>query len=289
MHDFQLNSYIIAKTTVQGPSLRVGVGFYELRFSVRLDIISGLPMNCRVEVPIARIELVAKNSGARSLGNVSFRKPLRFKVGETYPVQEHVDLTVPLSSAQINTIEDIRAGGDLDFRVTLVGHAVGDEHPVLIENSFDVRTPRSDWIYRLQSAGVLDIIMLEVSLPFAEASDAMKSAVKHLRKAQEQLYLGAYASAVGTCRLAIEAAGLHMYGDDKWAQKTLDSLKGAGAPKVKEGREKALFSMIRHYTHPPHHDESDGGYENFTRYDAKMVIGLTTAAVQQLFQPRSEG
>lgn len=45
----------------------------------------------------------------------------------------------------------------------------------------------------------------------------------------------------------------------------------------KDDREATLAYMLKHYTNPPHHSESKGGTDDYTRSEAKLALTLVTA------------
>jgi len=121
----------------------------------------------------------------------------------------HIQLNLDLNHYELEQIEKLRNGGDVNFKLELQGVAVSKSsvetlfgeipsHPQL-----EYRVPKSDWTERiLRELRYKKVWLLEV--PELESPEELKKAVSHLNDAWKQFSMGEYKNTLVECRKALE-------------------------------------------------------------------------------------
>ena len=137
--------------------------------------------------------------------------------------ERNVQLTVPLTLAQIKHIEDVRSGNDLRLKLTLSGLVALkqlNEFERLQDMSLDISVPRSHWIdMALKPWGVSDLRLLEIKFP-GTSHEEMATARQRLEQAEGFYRVGNYPAVLNELRNAFDAIA-HAYaqmggGKDAW-------------------------------------------------------------------------
>lgn len=218
-----VNSRIVAEARIQGVTLRPVVGAYELLFGLDIAVNPQGDYTRRVSVIGARVSLRTDRAGVQQAGFARPEAPIFIKQFAN-PNRMSSILVLPLQPGQIAAIERSRETGDVAFELQAIG--VGSDqngdHPV--QDDWRCQVPRSDWLQKLRSAGVRDVLLLEVPLPLVDRpkeweaiSHAIQNAGKHFRE-------GDYHACVSSCRLALDELGHLRFGLDDWAGPLLDRL-----------------------------------------------------------------
>ena len=132
---------------------------------------------------------------------------------------------------------------------------------------------------RSAARGARDIMLLEVSLPLASASEDWSEVRTTLIRAEGQFRNGDYTGCIASCRTVIEELGHRVYGERDWAPGALDKLAAGRKAMAKDERESALWATVRHYAHMAHHIPGEGGETDFSRPDAQWILRMTVATV----------
>jgi hypothetical protein len=144
---------------------------------------------------------------------------------------------------------------------------------------FSIHTPKSEWITRLKTAGFMDILLLEVPFPISGVPEHLETVQHALEEAQRHFMSAEYTACVASCRTAVQELGHYMFDDPKWSDGALKHLNDDAKSMAKDDREKALFAVIRHYTHQAHHGNGEGGARYYTRSEARMILQMAAAAM----------
>src|SRR6266496_156797 len=124
------------------------------------------------------------------------------------PYDRLVNLSVPLTLAQIKHIEDIRSGNNLVLKIVLSGLVsikLIYEFEKLQDMTLQVTVPRSHWIdTALKQWGVSDLRLLEISLP-GDSRKEMATARARLERAEELYRVGDYPHVLTQLRSAFDA------------------------------------------------------------------------------------
>jgi hypothetical protein len=100
-------------------------------------------------------------------------------------------------------IEDLRAGGDLVFKLKLLYESQGDAGPERGSAEIQYNVNKSAWIECMKQFGLDRIVLLEIALP--PERGALATAANLLAKARAELDAGNFDGVVQKCRLAIES------------------------------------------------------------------------------------
>jgi len=148
-------------------------------------------------------------------------------VEDAYPnvYDRAVNLSVPLSLAQIKHIEDVRCGQNLLLRATLsglVGFKQTNEFERLQDMTLQVAVPRSHWIdMALKPWGISDLRLLEIEIP-GESRKEMVTARERLERAEGLYRIGDYPHVLTELRNAFDAIAQAYsqkgVGKDAWEQ-----------------------------------------------------------------------
>lgn len=177
-----------------------------------------------------------------------------------------------LTGRQMEEIEKIRLGGDLNFTLDIFGELYdGDNH----SNSnarIHMTVNQKNWIDVLKELNFSSSILMEI--PY-DGNNLEKPVLKALEKAKEDLYYGRYDDVVASCRKALE--GIAFNGDE--LNKVKNMPVGERRNMTKRQRLVHLLDALKHYAHPAHHLESPEEEDSYSRNDAILIFGATLAAI----------
>lgn len=266
----------LANLNVHRPNLATTLGGYELTFRIDGQTVTPKPSHWLCVYSVA----VHCTSGPRHetlLGVTYPSAPIRLQTdGDTRYVSWEFQL--PLTAQQIATIEAKRNGGSLTFKLTLSGEGGPNESAERIDRVYDdlyAEVSQSDWASNLTEAKAMDILLLEVAMPFVEAPAMRRDVTVALKKAQQFFADGSYAECVGNCRKAMESL---IASDGRSAEWQADSRKvpdGGRKNMPKDQREHAVEAALWEFLHLGPHVA--GG--EITRRDAKLAIALTASVL----------
>ncbi|MDR6624533.1 hypothetical protein [Caulobacter segnis] len=181
---------------------------------------------------------------------------------------------LPLSREQLAAIEDLRDAGDLQFQVTLSGEGGpnGREQLAPVQEVFVLSVARSAWIASMNAAKAMDILLLEIPMPFVDAPAAGRELTEMLRRAQGLFLNGDYPETLARCRSVLEALGTLQTRDVRWPDAALDDLKASRSRDLtKEQRLRSIEAALMQLTHLGAHPNE----VKIDRRDAKLVLALT--------------
>jgi hypothetical protein len=225
----------------------------------------------------AEVQVGGATGPLSRLGVARPAAPVRERTGTTaLPV--HWTFQLAVTAHQLTAIEDLRNAGDLQFKLVITGEGGPIDFPDRIDRVHDeLHRPlgQSDWILLLAGAKAMDILLLEIPMPFVEPSAAHREIADALGRAQHLFAEGRFPESVLNCRKAIEAlAALEGRGKD-WSSDAFNSLKPPRNDMTKDQRELALEASLLHFTHLGAHLPA----AEISRRDARLAIALTASVL----------
>jgi hypothetical protein len=251
-----------------------GLGLHRVRFSVNYATIARkeqyFARNFRALVTVSRTHQDGAHIGTAWPESAWF-----IRTGP-HTDQQGILFDLDITSEQVALIEDLRAGGDLVFKLKFLYECQGDAGPQGGSAEIQYNVNKSAWIACMKQFGLDRIVLLEIRLPAEHG--ALATAANLLAKARAELDAGNFDGVVQKCRLAIESA-----------QKTLELQPRIQAAIAAFGRDKTRMSKqdralvvheaARHYAHLAHHVDDDGRTFDYGRQDAAFMLALASAVV----------
>ena len=192
-------------------------------------------------------------------------------------------LKLPVLPHQIDLIEVLRDGGDLNFQLDFKyrgGVRDGSQSFEQAEAaSVPFHVPESSWVKQLNDSGVDKILLFEIRLPQERDLSVMDPAAQHLVQAQKHFVRGSYREVVSQCRQVTE----ELLRDR--ARPMFDEFPNGAARQAmtKADREDFLANALQLYTHLAAHSGSKDGEMSYGRTDAKMALAIASALVSRKF------
>lgn len=174
---------------------------------------------------------------------------------------------------QMEEIEKIRLGGDLNFTLHLFGEIYDGNGYSHAGDRIHMPVNQKSWIDVLKQLDFSSNILLE--LPHDGTPVERNSVWKALEKAKTHLYYGDYDDVVASCRKALE--GIKPNGQE--IGRIRDLAAKDRKTMSKRDRLTHLIDALEHYTHPAHHIESEDDLESYSRSDAILALGATLSVV----------
>lgn len=194
-----------------------GVARYQLRFESKLSLRTKSSETEPSSVVFVWADVTVGRDGQspRSLGRAQLDQPVFFDPPSANPFRRGTPgasmgaLVLELDRRQLETIEDLRLGGDLVFTFTLKGvvHRSGEVDFLSPDNAVYYQESQSDWIKLLASLGYSDYLTLDLALPAGNLSSApeVAAAAASLREALAALTRNECEEAVADCRPGFKA------------------------------------------------------------------------------------
>ena len=189
-------------------------------------------------------------------------------------VEHTVNLVVQLDPWRLEEIEKRRGGGEPSMWLQLWPQIQwsGGYCRATIDLMM-LQPPRDKWIEFLNAVRDTEVGITEMQVPFL-AAGRFKAARSRIQEAQELIDIGQYGQAVVKCRLAIEAIGLELSGNDpNGARSFLDNASGE-----KKGEHYwGIVSRLKQIAAMAVHEYA--GEVEFTRCDAQFIVGMTRQVI----------
>jgi|CXWL01.1.fsa_nt_gi hypothetical protein len=265
-----VNSQIVAHVAVAFVELRALAGAFELHFGLSLTPTHSENAVRWIALHGARISLRTYGGGETPLGVARPDQLIRIRqTKSTFP--QSASLFLSLQPPQLGAIEDFRLANDITFLLSFSGEGGTEGEPgeMSVHDQLQRVVPQSDWIAQLQAARALDILLVEIPMPFDNPSEAQVALTNHIRQAQRHFLNGHYRETVADCRAAMECLGV--------AATALDPIATRRSSMTKDERLQAVLASIRHLSHIAHHATGSGS-PDFDRAEAKLLLQLTAAA-----------
>jgi hypothetical protein len=281
--DFTVNSMVVAKIRPVQTILNRLLGSYELIFRVGLTV---LPIRedktHRMAISGARVTI---NSPGGEITDLGFARSDKASVVMQYAHMrdhEHWDCAMTLAPYQLEMLETLRNGGDLNFTLSFMARSntsPADAVDWEEQGQFALNFPvdQSAWIKQLGHAKADNIFLFEVRLTTDQNGVLSHPADRHLLKAREQFLAGHWRECVAECRqFAEELGGSGM--DAAFNKLTTDR-----RTTTKEDRELALVGALQHYGHLAAHSGRKHGELDMDRADAKLMLSIAAALAGRFF------
>lgn len=269
------NSRIVADIEMRSVSGHSGIGFYRLFFQVDINT---TPWQDEVAVfreIRGQIHLRAQGTTEYLLGTAYPEKVL---IVDTRPsaIRSQANFYIDLDDRQIETIEDLRKGGDLWFTLTLSGVVDGSHRPreVTDQSVVPLHVNQKTWIDVLKQMEYGQFMLFEIPVPSPETSKELGQALTYLEKAREHFWRGHYDEAVANCRKALEEL-TNGLGDQAELDNAKRSYRETREDMPIESRFLFLREAARHITHPAVHAGQSTAGAAFDRKDATFVLSAT--------------
>ena len=279
---------LIAELSVKSVTGRPGVGFYRLLFEVSISqhrisktwssfreiwgqVRVGSPGNAHNELgrinPEVPIAMVARKSSSEVPSSFTF---------------SHL-FYIDLNPLQIEHIEGLRNGGDIEFDIQISGITDGEHGPHTAHDWLHFPAMQGTWLKVLKEMKYREFLLFEIPIPSENTSDELKQALMHLTQAKDHLLKGHYDDVVGKCRLVLEGVtkGLKEGSD---FQTAIDAYKNRKEEMKKDQRFLFLREAARHVCHLPHHVSDEPNGVSYDREEAKCVLGVTAAILARSLQ-----
>ena len=276
----------IADLSVKSITGRAGMGFYRLLFEVSITqhtIPSKKTWGSFREI-CGQLRVGPPGGAHNDLGRIVPEVPLvvfareastNMPASYSYSHLFYIDL----NQLQIERIEGLRNGGDLEFVLQISGISDGFIGPHGSHEWVHFNANQIHWIKVLKEMNYQEFLLFEIPIPPENASGELKQAVKYMSSAKDYLLKGHYDKAVGECRLVLD--GLTQGLKDEPELKTaIDLYRRSKTEMNIDQRFLFLREATRHVCHPPHHvsDELDEVLPTlYDRADAICVLGVTAA------------
>lgn len=273
-----INSYAIADIRIQNLGIRSIVGAYELIFLLYITVSSEEDSKSWAAIEGARVSVKLNGGRNQTMGFARPDLPIAIRP-HSFVSHMTPSLFLTLQPQQVMALEEMRTGGDLAFELLAAGEGYDGGNEQQVQDTWRINIPRSDWIEKMRSAGILDILLLEIPMPADELSEEWAEISEHLMRAQKHFLDGEYFSCVSQCRLVVQEVGHRKFAKKAWSGPALNRLNQDRNDMTKDEREAAIYAVLRHYTHQAHHSGSEGGETAYTRSEAKMILSQTSAFV----------
>jgi len=207
------------------------------------------------------------------------------------------EVTIPLSTSAIQSIENHRNGGDLalqiDSRILLcpVYEGPAGLKSVLsapIESRFSLdggdgrikcKIPQSEWVKLLPQLGWSEIELLELPRDFLRSHPRLARARERLKDAETSLARGDWEGVLQDCRKAYEAGAIALTGEED-RQVALPKLKDHLGEGVKAENLNALVLAFNKFLHLGRHEQPEP--VAFDRADAVLTLRITASLLDYL-------
>lgn len=216
--------------------------------------------------------------------------------GQPYPIEESLNVEIPLDSRRIEWIERNRAGRSFEASLRIVlqvqifwGNSRSEDIPYgvpsvsTIQGDIPFTVPDTHWRERvLPGLGYGKVMVVELPAVSLESCKSLEHSFKALENAQKRFNLGLYDETAGSCRVALE----------KFFE-SADKGDGSGKiiPRLKKSWESCLgnatyqwldsaLGAIKTATNKSHHTP----HNHFNRLGAQMLLTVTTALISYAAQ-----
>jgi hypothetical protein len=268
----------VAEFKIAGVTAAQGIGIYQLRFSLEVEIAAMRDEPARILEPRVFVSAGPTHSDSRPLGT-GIPETQWFAETNKDPYRSFFTLSLDLSGAQLSALERLRGGSPLYFCLKL--HTLVESQRYGVQRGFEqswLELPASAWAKILKDLGYTEILLVALELPVRDIPTHLRTAVQQLREAHADFIAGRYDQTVGACRLAID--GLHLaLRDDADVERAFRAFGTDRRTMTKRERAMLVSGAIRHYTHLAHHLDSAGQLEVFSRQDAQFVLAATSSLI----------
>ncbi len=265
-----------AHVDINQVSIQPAIGGFELVFGLQLRTVTPDP-NYWAVLHGAAAQIAGAHGAFVRLGQAFPSAPVRIRTTPN-SLTSTCEFRLPLTAHQVAAIEELRDSGDLQIRLVISGEGGPVNHPERAENVHGellTRVPQSVWIGELGVAKVMDVLLLEVPMPFVDPPPPHREMMAALRTAQRLFIGGNYSESVTRCRTAIEAMATLAGRGERWTGPVFDTLKERRQELTKGQRELVLEAALLHFTHLGAHPNE----VQISRRDAKLALSWTASVL----------
>ena len=255
---------------------------------VRTIHVSGLPaiggyvLVCRLDVSIGKVNaetLIRDLSIRLELAGREINGLIGYGISDGRPEvrwfdhssHEQMIFLIQLSPYQVEAVEKIRNGGDIQFSVWLYGEVQQADKVTAIREQSEYRIPQQEWVQALGQMNYRNVLLFELPLP--PAKNEKSPLAELLSKAQEHLVSGRYDESILCCRQAIECVE-NSNSDRRLAANAVEKYKTSRTEMDVNERIVFLREALKNITHSAgHYNDREG----FSYNQARMVLGVTVA------------
>lgn len=245
---------------------RSALGGYAISF-----ILKGIACHYALGATVTNISLtLSAGSGGKPICSF-IPSSCQFKKFNNAGTEEQLHFEIVFSQSQLNSIEDYRKDGDLHLGIGLKAVTLLNDQG---SDSCGIDTciiQRQQWLEALKLANARNTLLFEIPLPYTESGLS-----NLIAKAQEFIETGHYKDAVMQCRHIVEQVEL-IRGDKK--ESGAANAKAHGNERKDMSSIERLLSLreqLKNVCQLGAH-----GSEDFTRSQAKAVLGATLALLSE--------
>ena len=229
----------------------------------------------------ARVTVRSIGGHSLELGTAFSEKAVVLRQGDNSK-PEQFTLRLPLQPHQVDLMENVRDGGDLNLSVKFLARGSDSRSSWFDweeagDMALQIPVPESAWVKQMNASGADRILLFEVRVPSSDGA-LPHPAARHLLKAQQHLVGGNWRECVSECRQFAEQLG-----GGRLTPAT-DRLASGRRSMSKDEREAVLLAALLHYGHLAAHSESQHGELDFDRADAKLALSLAASLAAHHFR-----
>jgi len=270
------NSRIIADVSFKGLYGRPVMGGYSLRFSIGFEVTNWTEDQDYPTPSLAHAPVNLAIGANNFLGYAVPEAVIPFRASP-YSSSTALLFDLVLNASAMEAIEAARNGGDIAFKIQLVGSISRTTGNQPLRDEVTCRVAQSEWLRVLRECNYGRCLLYEI--PVTPAGNEDSSLIDELARARHHFSLGHYRETVACCRLVLESL-----------TQQLDQVPDLKRAAAIQGGDKRSMTIIErelfmrqaaiHFAHPAHHPGQD--YDaSFDRADAQMLLGITASLVSR--------
>jgi hypothetical protein len=272
--------WIFADWTVKAVRGEHGVGCYRLLLDVELAF-KERPLEKRVLFTDVLGLITASGVGGK--GFLATMTPAGAPVVlYTLPhsTTHQMSLVANLLAAQVESLETLRRGGELELTIDLRGQAQEQGQPESVSDSQIHRIPQGAWMGVLEQMGYGRSLLFEIPLP---GDEKLARPLEHLEAAHKAMLRGEWRHTVALCRDVLEALKVALTsGEGEEVEEATARCEAMSKAKRFSEVEKAL----RQVANLAKHDDAFAQGTEWERRDARALLGAVAALVSRYAAPR---
>jgi hypothetical protein len=216
------------------------------------------------------------------LGRATPEMPKTYKPNK-HPQNSGILYELLVSKISMDEIEQIRMGGDLDFKLDITGEYYDGYNQLCNRVSVTFKENPKSWIETLKRMEYKGGIVFELPMPIDPDAD-IEAALSAIEKAKEHLYYGNYDDVIAKCRISLESI-ISSWGDISSVRKVAMD-KASRKSMSKEQRFFNAIDQIVHFANLAHHPNTENEYVSFTRSEAVFILGTTISAISSFAEDK---
>jgi hypothetical protein len=271
---------------------REGLGIYQLYFTFNYILRSWKDKHFTARNAWLVVHLKESRRKNYYIGTARPKKPFnhRTPTPERGSVDGQLTFVLDLTHHQIEEIEEMRNGHDLQFETTLQSEVItqdtvnNKQYTTTSESELRVNVNQSAWLKALQQMGYGDYLLFEIPIP-ENNTDVPEKILNHLSSARDHINKGHYDVTIQKCRFIFDRMKEFLK-DKKAIGKANDMFCQGGRKDMgKRERTNLIRNTIHHFTHLAHHphEDNEGNDITFTRQDAVLILSQTASLVSYYF------